>query len=90
MFGPLPRLRAVTSAAVLLLSSAIASAQTAKPRIVIVATGGTIAGSRRVHDRCRIPVRRGRRRCPDRRRAADEDVRRRPRRAGVVASAART
>ena len=45
MFGPLPRLRAATSAAVLLLCSAIASAQTAKPRIVIVATGGTIAGA---------------------------------------------
>ncbi len=45
MFGPLPRLGAATSAAVLLLCSAIASAQTAKPRIVIVATGGTIAGA---------------------------------------------
>jgi L-asparaginase len=45
MFGPRPRLRAATSAAVLLLCSAIASAQTAKPRIVIVATGGTIAGA---------------------------------------------
>ena len=38
----------------------------------------------RVHDRCRIPVRRGRRRCPHRRRAANEEVRRRPWRAGVV------
>ena len=45
MFGPLPRLGAATSAAVLPLCSAIASAQTAKPRIVIVATGGTIAGA---------------------------------------------
>ena len=45
MFGPLPYLRSAMGGAVLLLCTAVASAQPAKPRIVIVATGGTIAGA---------------------------------------------
>ena len=78
-----PRVVAIAVGA-LVLPVAPAATQSARPRVVIVATGGTIAGIRRVHDRRRLQVGRGRRRHPHRRRAATEEARGRARRAGVI------